>query len=51
MDIPYCFVQGKAKLGTLVHKKNAAVVALTDVRKEDEATLNNLTTGCRANFN
>jgi large subunit ribosomal protein L7Ae len=34
MDIPYCFVRGKAALGTLVHQKNAAVVALTDVRKE-----------------
>jgi large subunit ribosomal protein L7Ae len=34
MDIPYCFVRGKAALGSLVHQKNAAVVALTDVRKE-----------------
>lgn len=29
MDIPYCFVKGKARLGQLVHQKNAAVVALT----------------------
>jgi ribosomal protein L7Ae-like RNA K-turn-binding protein len=28
LDIPYCFVKGKAKLGQLVHQKNAAVVAL-----------------------
>jgi large subunit ribosomal protein L7Ae len=33
MDIPYCFVKGKARLGQLVHQKNAAVVALTEVRK------------------
>jgi large subunit ribosomal protein L7Ae len=33
LDIPYCFVKGKARLGQLVHQKNAAVVALTEVRK------------------
>lgn len=51
MDIPYCFVNGKAKLGQLVHQKNAAVVCLTDIRKEDEGDLNNLATSFRANFN
>jgi len=35
MEIPYCFVKGKAALGKLVHQKNAAVLAVTDVRKED----------------
>lgn len=51
MDIPYCFVNGKAKLGQLVHQKNAAVVCLTDVRKEDEGDLNNLASSFRTNFN
>ena len=51
MDIPYCFVRGKARLGQLVHQKNAAVVALTEVRKEDEVDLTNIVTSCRANFN
>lgn len=51
MDIPYCFVRGKAKLGQLVHQKNAAVVALTEVRKEDEGDLSNFATASRANFN
>jgi large subunit ribosomal protein L7Ae len=51
MDIPYCFVRGKAKLGQLVHQKNAAVVALTEIRKEDEGDLTNLTTAFRTNFN
>ena len=51
MDIPYCFVNGKAKLGQLVHQKNATVVCLTDIRKEDEGDLNNLATSFRANFN
>ena len=51
MDIPYCFVRGKARLGQLVHQKNAAVVALTEVRKEDEGDLSNITTSFRTNFN
>ena len=51
MDIPYCFVKGKAKLGQLVHQKNAAVLALTEVRKEDEGDLSNLTAAFRTNFN
>ena len=51
MDIPYCFVRGKARLGQLVHQKNAAVLAITEVRKEDEADLTNLTTAFRSTFN
>ncbi|MCL4119130.1 UNVERIFIED_CONTAM: hypothetical protein GTU68_030867, partial [Idotea baltica] len=51
MDIPYCFVNGKAKLGQLVHQKNAAVVCLTDIRKEDEGDLSNLVNAFRTNFN
>jgi large subunit ribosomal protein L7Ae len=51
LDIPYCFVKGKARLGQLVHQKNAAVVALTEVRKEDEGDLNNLASAFRTNFN
>lgn len=51
MDIPYCFVNGKAKLGQLVHQKNASVVCLTEVRKEDEGDLSNLANAFRTNFN
>jgi large subunit ribosomal protein L7Ae len=51
LEIPYCFVKGKAALGRLVHQKNAAVVALTEVRKEDEAELNNLAAAFRTHFN
>merc|ERR1712232_161276 len=35
MDVPYCIVKGKARLGQLVHKKTAAAVCLTTIRKED----------------
>ncbi|EQC32896.1 50S ribosomal protein L7Ae [Saprolegnia diclina VS20] len=51
MDIPYCIVKGKARLGQLVHKKNAAVVALTQVNKEDKAKFDSLNTAFRAQFN
>ena len=51
MDIPYCFVRGTSELGQLVHQKNASCVALTDVRKEDEAEVNNLATAFRSGFN
>ena len=41
-EVPFAFVKSKAKLGKIVHKKNATVVALTEVRKEDQAELENL---------
>jgi len=34
-----------------VHQKNAAVVALTEVRKEDEGELSNLAAAFRVHFN
>ncbi|ETW06948.1 hypothetical protein H310_03058 [Aphanomyces invadans] len=51
MDIPYVIFKGKARLGQLVHKKNAAVVALTQVNKEDKAKFDSLNTAFRAQFN
>ena len=35
MDVPYCIVKGKARLGSLVYKKTATAVAITEVNKED----------------
>ena len=51
MDIPFCIVKGKARLGTLTIKKNAAVVALTKVNKEDENKLRVLSDNFKAQFN
>jgi len=51
MDIPYAIVKGKARLGYLVHKKTASVVALTEVKKEDLAALTQVANSCRALFN
>ncbi|CAH0489992.1 unnamed protein product [Peronospora farinosa] len=50
-NIPYCIVKGKARLGQLVHKKNAAAVALTHVNKEDKAKFDSLTEAFRSKFN
>merc|ERR1719265_2058254 len=35
-DVPYCIIKGKARLGQLVHKKTSAVVAVTQVKREDQ---------------
>jgi len=50
-EIPYCIVKGKARLGYLVHKKTASVVAITDVKKEDQAALIQLANNFKAQFN
>lgn len=50
MGVPFAIVKGKSRLGTLVHKKQAAVVAITDVRSEDEAALSNLLSAISASW-
>jgi large subunit ribosomal protein L7Ae len=51
MNIPYAIVKGKSRLGTLVHKKNCAVVALTSVNAEDKVQLGKLQENFRTQFN
>ncbi|ODV93075.1 hypothetical protein PACTADRAFT_36206 [Pachysolen tannophilus NRRL Y-2460] len=50
MGVPYAIVKGKARLGTLVHKKTSSVAALTEVKAEDEAALAKLVSTINANF-
>ena len=50
MGVPYVIVKGKARLGTVVHKKTAAVVALQEVKSEDQRDLANLVSAAKANF-
>ena len=50
MGIPYVIVKGKARLGTVVHKKTAAVVALQDVKSEDNRELATLISAAKANL-
>jgi len=51
MDVPYCIVKSKARLGMVVHKKTATCLALTDVKAEDQASLAKLVDSVRLNFN
>ena len=48
MGIPYVIVKGKARLGTVVHKKNAAAVCLTAVKNEDQRELAKIVEAAKA---
>jgi len=50
-DVPYCIIKGKSRLGQLVHKKTASVIALTSVNKEDQKDLETLASNFKAQFN
>ena len=50
MGVPYAIVKGKARLGTVVHKKTSAVLALTEVRGEDKADLSKLVSAIKEGF-
>lgn len=50
-DVAYCFVKSKARLGQLVGLKKASCVALTEVRKEDQAELDRMVNSMRNMFN
>merc|ERR1712086_1237300 len=51
MDVPYCIVKDKSRLGTLVHQKTAACVAITTVDKADQPKLETLTNVYREQYN
>lgn len=51
MDIPFCIVKGKSRLGTLTHKKNCAVIAVDKVATEDQSKLKTLQDNFRTQFN
>merc|ERR1711890_222640 len=51
MGVPYCIVKGKARLGKLVHKKNATAIAVTTVRQDDKDKLEKLSEAVRTNYN
>lgn len=51
MEVPYCFVKGKARLGSFVHQKTATCLALTEVRKEHLNDLSNLRNFFNSSYN
>jgi large subunit ribosomal protein L7Ae len=50
-EVPFCFIRGKARLGKLIGKKTASCVALSGIRKEDQAEFDNLVKTFKAQFN
>jgi len=50
MGVPYAIVKGKARLGTVVHQKTAAVLALTEVRAEDKTELSKLVSAIKDGY-
>jgi len=50
MGVPYAIVKGKARLGTVVHKKTAAVLALTEVRAEDKSEFTKLLSAIKEGY-
>ncbi|KYQ96723.1 60S ribosomal protein L7a [Tieghemostelium lacteum] len=51
MDVPYCIVKSKSRLGQLVHLRNTSCVALTGVNGEDSKELANLVESAKQQFN
>merc|ERR1712086_1130820 len=51
MDVPYCIVKGKARLGAMVYKKTATALCLTEVQKEDMNKLDQLVKNYRIMYN
>jgi len=51
LEVPYCVVRCKARLGTVLHKKTATVLVLTDVHKEDKKDLATLAGMCMETYN
>jgi large subunit ribosomal protein L7Ae len=50
MGVPYVIVKGKARLGTVVHKKTATVLVLQDVKSDDQRELATLVSAAKANL-
>ena len=50
MGVPYVIVKGKARLGTVVHKKTAAVLTVQDVKSEDQRELTTIISAAKANL-
>merc|ERR1711904_574651 len=51
MDVPYCIVKGKARLGTVVHKKTATALCFTEVNNEDSREFSKITESIHSMYN
>jgi len=51
MNVPYCIVKGKARLGAVVHQKTASCLAITAVKNEDKHEFSKLVESVKLSFN
>jgi large subunit ribosomal protein L7Ae len=51
LDVPYCIVKSKSRLGLLIHQKTATAVCLTEVKPSDEHKLEQLASNFKAQYN
>jgi len=51
LEVPYCIVKGKSRLGQVVRKKTATALALTEVHTEDKNEFVQLLAAVKENFN
>merc|ERR1711881_518528 len=51
MDVPYCIVKGKARLGQLVGRKQCTSVAFSEIKAEHKQDLSKLVESVRTNYN
>lgn len=51
MNIPFCIVKGKSRLGVLTGNKTGTICALTSVNKEDQSELATLSANFKAQYN
>lgn len=51
MDVPYCIVKSKSRLGQLVHKKTCSAAAIVTVPQSEVKNLESLAESCHAAFN
>ena len=50
LGVPYVIVNNKGRLGSVVHLKTSAVLAVTDVKQEDKPALDKLVDMAEAKF-
>ena len=50
MGVPFVIVEGKARLGTVAHKKTAAVLCVQHVKSEDQRELATLVSAAKADL-
>merc|ERR1712188_190207 len=51
MDVPFCIVKGKARLGAVVHKKTATALCFTEVNNEDKREFDKIVESVRPMYN